>query len=406
MSIAAYFGLVKAPQMSEKMMRRSLLVVLLSVATILVPPMGMAHTVSSKSALKAVDVPSPSAKAEPDRAKAGTMNAVVNAYKLWRTGSKLEVCFYKADPEARSFFVTSSRAWESAANIRFDYGTGALRSCDPARPSHIRVDFGPTGHWSRVGTDSIAQQVIGEPSLNIDFASFGTWSLADKEVARGTVLHELGHALGLEHEHQSPKDPCIAGIKWKTVYAEMAKPPNGWDKDKVDFNLGALVNTGRLRTSAYDPKSIMHYAFPARWFANPACANPGNEDLSPVDRREAALAYPTNLTDQGKFIAGVSQQAVAISRAAGLTDSQKNAMQKDIATVPERLAPGLRDAAVTVSVGNDNTGILFGGSVSATSSGPCSPVLVGTQGNATITFGGTGPVNCQAAPIPSPQQQP
>ncbi len=386
-------------------MKSSPLLVLLSVAAILAPPAGAAHTVAPKSVYKAVNLPSPSAEAETDKVKAGAMNAVVNAYKLWRAGSTLEVCFYQTNPDARRFFVTTSRTWEAYANIKFDYGKDALRTCDPSRPSHIRVDFGPAGHWSRVGTDSIAQQVIGEPSLNIDFASFGAWSLADKKKARGIVLHELGHALGLEHEHQSPRDPCVAGIKWPTVYADMAQPPNGWDKDKVDFNLRALVDTDRLRTTPYDPKSIMHYAFPARWFATAGCANSGNEDLSPVDKQEVALAYPANPTDQGKFIAGVSQQAISATRGAGVTQSQMNALQRDIATVPERLSPPLRDAAAPVSVGNDNTGILFNGAFTATTSGPCSPIVTNTQGNATITIGGAGPVNCQAAP-PSPTTKP
>jgi len=39
-----------------------------------------------------------------------------------------------------------------------------------------------------------------------------------------TALHEIGHTLGLKHEHQNP----YAGIVWdeEEVYAYTAKPPN------------------------------------------------------------------------------------------------------------------------------------------------------------------------------------
>ncbi len=52
---------------------------------------------------------------------------------------------------------------------------------------------------------------------------------------RGTALHEIGHVLGMEHEHQNP----FAGIKWheQAVYDALAAPPNNWDHNTTFHNI-------------------------------------------------------------------------------------------------------------------------------------------------------------------------
>ena len=230
---------------------------------------------------------------------AGGMNAVVNAYQLWQAGGTLQVCFMAATQSVRQFFVDTEREWEKYANIHWDFGSSpSFRNCDGRRPSHIRISFENTGDWSLVGTASIQKNVLNQASLNIGQASAGDTALVNRQQLRGTILHEVGHALGLEHEHQSPNDPCISQIKWTIVYAELGEPPNNWDKAKVDQNLGSLTKLGRLRLTAYDPGSIMHYAFPAEWFSNPACAVGPNYELSQTDQEEIGKAYPKNAQDQ------------------------------------------------------------------------------------------------------------
>ncbi len=69
--------------------------------------------------------------------------------------------------------------------------------------AEVRIAFDQNdGSWSYVGRDVLGISA-GEPTMN-----FG-WDLTD-DYGHTTALHEIGHTLGLPHEHQNP----FAGIVW------------------------------------------------------------------------------------------------------------------------------------------------------------------------------------------------
>ncbi|MGH2435983.1 MAG: M12 family metallopeptidase [bacterium] len=64
----------------------------------------------------------------------------------------------------------------------------------------------------------------------------------------GNIIHEIGHALGLVHEHQRPDRDAVVDVKEENV-----RP------DKLG-NFGVVKDSDTIRSVDYDSQSIMHYS--------------------------------------------------------------------------------------------------------------------------------------------------
>ncbi len=168
--------------------------------------------------------------------------------------------------ELRYHFLTTVERWTGTSDDRdvvraaFDgwtqvgIGLSFIEVDDPAE-AEVRIGFDHSdGSWSYVG-----RQVLGRP-MNDRTMNFG-WVLAGWSYGFDTALHEIGHTLGLPHEHQNPN----AGIVWdeEAVYHFFAGPPNNWDRDTTFYNILRKISPDRIRGSDWDRDSIMHYQFPA-----------------------------------------------------------------------------------------------------------------------------------------------
>jgi hypothetical protein len=106
----------------------------------------------------------------------------------WAAGSTLRIASRGGTVADRAEVRAAAAEWSRYANIDFE----EVESGD----AEIRCQFydvsGDDGSWSHIGTDanSLEQE---EATMNIGWPD---------DYRRS--LHELGHALGLIHEHQNP----------------------------------------------------------------------------------------------------------------------------------------------------------------------------------------------------------
>ena len=188
--------------------------------------------------------------------------------KAWPTGSVIRVKYFLGTPAQRAWPDAAFKEIERFVNLKFE--VVSMGNAD------LRISFDNSGAWSVVGTDaksrpqSSATTNLGWPGMDV-------------------ALHEVLHFLSFGHEQSSP----MSGICWDkpVVYADLAKPPNGWTKEMVDRNVFFKYTFAQVDTTDFDPTSIMEYQIPALWTCN-KIGIPGGKVLSELDRFMLGKIYP------------------------------------------------------------------------------------------------------------------
>ncbi len=98
-----------------------------------------------------------------------------------------------------------------------------------------------------VGSDANLIQDLSKPTMVLNISK-----LLQKE----SVLHQFGHALGLEHEHQRSDFWDVVEPFIDIEY--MKESVGGKRQFNVDWYIHNDAQTVNI-LSEYDPKSIMHY---------------------------------------------------------------------------------------------------------------------------------------------------
>jgi hypothetical protein len=151
----------------------------------------------------------------------------------------------------------------------------------------LRIGFHQgDGSWSWVGTEVLRYQEPDGRNMNFGWDLATQWGWA-------TALHEIGHALGMAHEHQNP----IAGIIWDEpqVYARYGAPPNNWNRDDTYHNIIRKLKASEVEGSNWDPRSVMHYPIGPGLIRQPAQysgGTPENVQLSANDIAWARRFFP------------------------------------------------------------------------------------------------------------------
>jgi hypothetical protein len=160
-----------------------------------------------------------------------------------------------------------------------------------------------------------------------------------------TVLHEFGHALGFNHEHQSPRSGCDDEFRWEDdpdgaqgIYSLLAGPPNYWPKWKVDSNLRQMPDSSAYDVSAHDPNSIMHYSFEP-WMLKRGeksqCFVTKNRCLSVLDRQGMRRAYPYDQPDVAKVIKDIREALKSILRLQDLQPRSRESYELHLDSLPK-----------------------------------------------------------------------
>ena len=211
---------------------------------------------------------------------AGRLSAIRLMRTKWVSGTVIHYHFLDGPEPQRQAVRDAFKEWKQLG-IGLEFVEVAQSSEAEARIAFKQSD----GSWSYVGRDVLGINA-SEPTMN-----FG-WDLTD-DYGHTTALHEIGHTLGLPHEHQNP----FAGIVWdeQKVYSYFAGDPNRWPSQKTFYNVLRKLDAAEVEGSQWDPDSVMEYAFPAGLIQEPASYRAGlnpHGGLSPVDKEWVRRWYP------------------------------------------------------------------------------------------------------------------
>lgn len=280
--------------------------------------------------------------------------ALISGRLKWLNGTVLHYYFFDKEEDGSTVTLadggTAFVSWvgdqtqRAAVRAAFEQWKGLGIGLDFSEvtdraEAEIRIGFmRGDGSWSYLGRDALGIP-IGERTVN-----YG-WRL-DTPHGRTTALHEIGHVIGMPHEHQSP----FSGLVWdeEAVYREFSGPPNSWSRPKIFHNILRKLDASEVDGSLFDYRSVMEYAFGPGLILEPeefrrGLVPPGG--LSAADEEFARRWYP------GLAPAGPPRLAAFTSVPLGLAPGR----QADYLIIPE----GTRDYTVATFGDSDTVLGLF-----------------------------------------------
>jgi hypothetical protein len=197
-----------------------------------------------------------------------TPRLVTSFTKYWGRGRTLKVRFLGVVPDfLQQLIFDTACKWLPHINLKF-----VLVATDKA---DIRIALDQPSHWSAIGTDALlAYEYQEQPTVGFDLTRLV--DISRLVAAQGShltvfdirnfltpdferiVLHEFGHVLGAEHEHQHPD----ANIPWDEEAVLRYYAGKGQSEAFIRQNVLESYQAAEFSFLDYDPHSIMHYDVP------------------------------------------------------------------------------------------------------------------------------------------------
>ena len=199
--------------------------------------------------LQAGDIPCVAIQPAVHRAPKGVLKAWDDDATLWPQKTKLRVLFIEGTDRQQAAAWKRFQKVDALINLSFELvKTG---------PAEIRVGFGPLGHWSYVGKGCLAVPA-NQRTMNLQLDASIIGGDPDNEWDR-VAIHEVCHAVGLQHEHQHPQ----AHIPWNIpAVLSYYKQTQGWSEAQTRAQVLNPPKVKNWSGTPFDATSIMEYPVP------------------------------------------------------------------------------------------------------------------------------------------------
>ncbi len=246
-------------------------------------------------------------KIREELAKAGAPEHIGIEDALWKK-SPVTVAFNGGNDEVYKIIEATAQEWTAhSENFRFSFrnpdGTFRIWPATDGKRADIRISFNENGYWSLIGSFALARasgatmNFYNFPETLRPHYGFPDPAAWKRTYYRATILHEFGHALGLNHEHFHKA--CQADMKFD--------PDPGYAETLID---GRYVPD----TEGRSPGVLLYYkGEPNKW-------QPRSKILLQMER-EMFLAQTTLFANMERFAegdleltesAGVDQKSVML----------------------------------------------------------------------------------------------
>jgi hypothetical protein len=140
--------------------------------------------------------------------------------RIWNATEKLQLTYCISNefalnkPQVVQAMAEATQTWTSAANIRYTYLPDEDINCTVTN-INVLFDIQFTSGQSYLARSFFPKDTRGSRSIMIDATAFST---GNPLTVSGILRHELGHTLGMRHEHTRPEaGVCFEDNSWRQM---------------------------------------------------------------------------------------------------------------------------------------------------------------------------------------------